>query len=57
MVERDLIGMKQQIAKLEKELSEKEPELKNKQRSEDHRNVPLEEEKGAFDKYISQSYF
>ena len=51
MVERDLIRMRQQISALQKELREKEQELKNKQRSEDRRSVPLEEEKGAFDTY------
>ena len=50
MVEQDLEGMRQQIAALQKELEEKEKELKIKQRSEDHvesRNLQSEEEKGT----------
>ena len=50
MVEQDLEGMRHQIAALQKELEEKEKELKIKQRPEDHvesRNVQSEDEKGT----------
>ena len=56
MVERDLVRMRQQITRLQKELHEKEQELKNKHRSEDRKNLQSEEEKGAYYKYMFRAH-
>ena len=56
MVEKDLVRMRRKITELQKELQEKEQELK-KRRSEDSvewRIVQSEEEKGACGKYMQE---